>query len=369
MSVQRKTRVIVGLSGGVDSSVSALLLQRAGYDVQGMFMKNWDEDDDVDYCPAAQDIADAKAVCLELGIPLHKVNFAKEYWDRVFRHFLHEYQAGRTPNPDVLCNREIKFDVFLRRALTLGAERMATGHYARVIHDGGRHRLLKARDLTKDQSYFLYALNQRQLGATLFPLGDIIKPEVRRLAAEAGLVTSGKKDSTGICFIGERDFSDFLNRYLPAQPGEIRTPEGRLIGTHQGLMFHTLGQRKGLGIGGDAAGSGEPWFVVGKRLGDNVLVAAQGHDHPLLYSEALEAIDLNWISGPPPQTPYACTAKTRYRQTDQDCVIERIEDGRCLVRFSTPQRAVTPGQSVVFYAGEECLGGGIIDRVDGIIYA
>ena len=353
-------RIVVGLSGGVDSAITAHLLQQQGFEVQALFMKNWDEDDDAEYCSAAVDLADAQAVCEKLGIPLHTRNFAGEYWERVFRYFLDEYRAGRTPNPDVLCNKEIKFKTFLEHALQLGAGHIATGHYARVALRDGYYRLLKARDTNKDQSYFLHALGQHQLEKALFPLGEITKPEVRKLAAQLGLPNHDKKDSTGICFIGERKFKDFLSRFLPARPGEIRTPEGRDMGRHDGLMYYTLGQRQGLGIGGEKDSSGEPWYVVGKDMEHNVLLVAQGHDHPLLFRSGLQAGNLNWIAEPPREIPFRCQAKIRYRQPDQDCVITALDGDRCEVRFDRPQRAVTPGQSVVFYRDEECLGGGVI---------
>ena len=356
--------IIVGLSGGVDSSVTAALLQQQGYRVEGMFMKNWEEDDSDGVCTAAEDLKDARAVSDKLGIELHAVNFASEYWDTVFSYFLTEYQAGRTPNPDVLCNKEIKFKVFLDYALSKGAAKIATGHYARIEERDGRFYLLKGRDEGKDQSYFLYTLGQKQLSRSLFPLGELEKTEVRRLAAEFDLATKDKKDSTGICFIGERDFREFLSRYLPAQPGEMRTPEGELIGTHQGLMYYTLGQRKGLGIGGRKDSDDRPWFVVGKDMAHNVLLVAQGSDHPLLYSRTLEASQLHWTLGEPPVLPKRCSAKTRYRQADHPCRITAIDEGRCRVVFDQPQWAVTPGQSVVFYDGDICLGGGIIEATE-----
>lgn len=353
--------VIVGLSGGVDSSVAAVLLQQQGYQVEGMFMKNWEEDDSEEYCSAAEDLADAQSVSSALGLTLHAVNFSAEYWDRVFSHFLKEYEAGRTPNPDILCNREIKFKAFLEHALTLGADRIATGHYARVAFQDGEYRLLKGRDSGKDQSYFLYTLGQYQLSRTLFPVGELEKSEVRHIAEQHQLVTYNKKDSTGICFIGERDFRDFLSRYLPAQPGEIQTPEGQVIGHHSGLMYYTLGQRQGLGIGGVAGTNDDPWYVVAKDMERNVLLAAQGHDHPLLFSQHLQASQLSWVDGKGPTAPFRCRAKTRYRQADQACTITRLETDNCEVQFEQPQRAVTPGQSVVFYDGDVCLGGGIIE--------
>jgi tRNA-specific 2-thiouridylase len=354
--------VIVGLSGGVDSSVAALLLQQQGFHVEGLFMKNWEEDDSSGYCSAEEDLKDARSVAGALAIPLHAMNFSADYWDRVFSHFLHEYGAGRTPNPDVLCNREIKFKAFLDHALERGAYKIATGHYARIREEDGRFLLLKGRDPGKDQSYFLHMLGQKQLSRSLFPVGELEKSEVRRIAEQHHLATAQKKDSTGICFIGERDFKEFLSRYLPAQPGEMRTPEGERVGRHDGLMYYTLGQRQGLGIGGRAGSSEEPWFVVGKDMEHNVLLVAQGHDHPLLFSETLVAGDLHWVSGEAPPLPFHCMAKTRYRQPDQACTITAINDGLATVHFDVPQRAVTPGQSVVFYEGEICLGGGIIEQ-------
>ncbi|MEK8016514.1 MAG: tRNA 2-thiouridine(34) synthase MnmA [Candidatus Parabeggiatoa sp.] len=353
-------KIIVGLSGGVDSSVVALLLKKQGYDVEGLFMKNWEEDDTENYCSAAEDLRDAQAVCDVLDIPLHTVNFATEYWDNVFAHCLQEYQAGRTPNPDILCNREIKFKVFLEHALRLGGTAIATGHYVRLSEAENHYALLKGIDPNKDQSYFLYTLAQSQLAHSRFPIGELHKSAVRELAAQAGLATQSKKDSTGICFIGERPFKAFLNRFIPAQPGPIETPEGECLGEHDGVMFYTLGQRQGLKIGGLAGGSGEPWYVVAKDIPNNRLIVGQGHNHPLLFSSDLSAQQLHWISGVTPPIPYACRAKTRYRQMDEACVITELEQESCQVHFTQPQRAVTPGQSIVFYQGEECLGGGII---------
>jgi len=356
-------KVMLGVSGGVDSSVAALLLQRQGHEVEGLFMQNWEEDDRDGPCTSDADRKDAVAVCGRLGIPFHARNFAAEYWDGVFEHFLAEYRAGRTPNPDVLCNREIKFKTFLDEARTLGAEKIATGHYARVDCVDGRHRLLRATDAAKDQSYFLHALGEQQLAATLFPLGGIEKPRVRELAREAALPTHAKKDSTGICFIGERDFRSFLARYIPARPGEMRTPDGRRVGEHQGVMYYTLGQRNGLGIGGRHGASGEPWFVVGKDVAANVLIVAQGGENHWLLSRRLHTEAPHWIAGEPPGTEFRCTARTRYRQTDQACSVSVGETGLA-VTFDVPQRAVTPGQSVVFYAGEVCLGGAVIMATD-----
>ncbi len=364
MSLNSTSKVIVGMSGGVDSSVSALLLKQQGYRVEGLFMKNWEEDDGTEYCTAKEDFADAQAVADKLGITLHGANFAAEYWDNVFEHFLEEYRAGRTPNPDILCNREIKFRAFLDYALMLGADAIATGHYARRGESDGRGTLLKGLDGNKDQSYFLHAVGHRELEQTLFPLGDMEKPQVRKLAQEHGLATAKKKDSTGICFIGERRFKDFLQQYLPAQPGEIRSLEGELLGRHQGLMYHTIGQRQGLGIGGLSNHGEAPWYVVEKDLQDNVLLVAQGNDHPALFKSCLFTGEILWIAGSEPRLPLACTAKVRYRQADQACTVRCI-DGVYRVDFEKPQRAVTPGQSVVFYQGERCLGGGIIERTSG----
>ena len=357
--------VIVGMSGGVDSSVAALLLLEQGYEVEGLFMKNWEEDDRLDYCSAAEDLADAQSVADILGIRLHSVNFSSEYWDRVFSYFLTEYRAGRTPNPDVLCNREIKFKAFLDHARHhLLGQRIATGHYARVnsIHD--ELLLQRAADENKDQTYFLYMLGQRELANSLFPLGELHKEEVRRKAKMAGFPNHRKKDSTGICFIGERKFRDFLKRFLPATPGIIEDPEGRPIGEHQGGMYYTIGQRQGLGIGGRQDAFEAPWFVVGKDLGRNVLIAAQGHDNPLLMYRGLLAGQLHWVAGRAPDLPLRCQARIRHRQSLQTCEIEAAGRGRCKVRFVRTQRAVTPGQSVVFYLGRDCLGGGIIESAD-----
>jgi len=351
---------MVGLSGGVDSAVAAWLLLEQGYAVEALFMKNWDEDDAQGHCPAEQDLADARAVAEVLGIELRTISFSTEYWDRVFAHFLAEYRAGRTPNPDILCNQEIKFRAFLDFALDLGADWIATGHYARVAGDANQRQLLKGLDDNKDQSYFLYRLDQRALNHSLFPLGELSKPEVRSIAQLKGLPNFAKKDSTGICFIGERKFKAFLSRYLPAQSGNIVTTAGELLGQHQGLMFHTIGQRQGLGIGGTRDSSGEPWYVVDKSLPTNELIVAQGKDHPALFRSALEATDLHWISGSPPAAPLACHARIRYRQRDQACEVTRLGNDSCTVRFAAAQRAVTPGQAVVFYQGDLCLGGGTI---------
>ncbi|WP_036135355.1 tRNA 2-thiouridine(34) synthase MnmA [Luteimonas mephitis] len=356
-------RVIVGMSGGVDSSVAALLLRDAGESLAGLFMQNWADDGSGD-CRAEDDRRDAVAVCGRLGIPIHFRDFSGEYWDGVFAHFLAEYAAGRTPNPDVLCNREIKFKHFLDAARDLGAECIATGHYARVDGDRGSWRLLRARDRGKDQSYFLHQLGQAQLAATRFPLGELPKADVRRIAAAAGLPTAAKKDSTGICFIGERDFREFLSRYLPARPGEMRTPDGRVVGTHPGVFYFTLGQREGLQIGGLRGFEPAPWFVVGKDVERNVLVVDQGSDSRYLLSDTTWTEAAHWIAGAPPAATFACSAQTRYRQHDQDCEVTVCDDGSLRVRFAQPQRAVTPGQSLVLYDGDHCLGGAVIAATD-----
>jgi tRNA-specific 2-thiouridylase len=354
-------RVVVGMSGGVDSSVAALLLKEQGYAVSGLFMKNWEDDDTDEYCTSREDLIDAVAVADRIGIDIDVVNFSAEYKDRVFSEFLREYESGRTPNPDVLCNAEIKFRAFLDHALGLGADRIATGHYAQLREIEGRFELLKAEDGTKDQSYFLYRLDQGQLAKTLFPLGGLYKRDVRELARRAGLPVHDKKDSTGICFIGERPFREFLNRYLPRTPGEIRTEEGAVLGRHNGLTFYTLGQRQGLGIGGQRDGDGEPWYVAGKDRVRNELIVVQGHEHPALYRDRLTATNLNWLSGGPPHTHWVYAAKTRYRQKDAPCSISGVDAQRCEIEFAEPQWAVTPGQSVVVYESRVCLGGGIIE--------
>lgn len=362
MKSPAQTKVIVGMSGGVDSSVSAYLLMQQGYQVEGLFMKNWDEDDGTEYCTAKEDLADAQQVCDTLGITLHQANFAAEYWDNVFEYFLAEYQAGRTPNPDILCNREIKFKAFLEYAKVLGADLIATGHYVRRLDQDGKTYLLKGLDPNKDQSYFLHAVGSHEIAQTLFPVGELEKPEVRRIAEEQGLITASKKDSTGICFIGERRFKDFLKQYLPAQPGRIETENGDVIGEHQGLMYHTLGQRQGLGIGGLANYSDDPWFVAEKDLDRNVLIAVQGKNHPLLFKQWLTTDQVFWVNEEP-ELPLRCTAKVRYRQDDQPCTIERHNDKGYRVVFDQPQRAITPGQSVVFYLEDVCLGGGVIEQI------
>lgn len=351
-------RIILGLSGGVDSAVAAILLQEQGAEVQALHMTNWEDEDG--YCTAADDLQDAREICDQLGITLHHVNFAREYREQVFTNFLAEYRAGRTPNPDVLCNREIKFGTFLKYAKRLGGEVIATGHYARTATDKGVTHLLKAKDLSKDQSYFLHAVSAEALAETVFPLGELLKSEVRRLAKDHALKVHGKKDSTGICFIGERPFREFLSTYIPANPGAIKTPEGRTVGEHHGLMYYTLGQRQGLGIGGRRDSGDEPWYVVAKDLAANVLIVVQG-EHPLRYNTGLEASEASWINEPPSGV-LSCAAKIRYRQRDQACRVNSHGDGRLTVVFEEPQTAVAPGQYVVFYDGDRCLGGAVIDR-------
>ncbi len=387
-------RVVVGMSGGVDSSVTALLLKQQGYDVVGLFMKNWEDDDNDEYCSTRQDLLDAVSVADTIGIPIEAVNFSREYKERVFSSFLHEYQAGRTPNPDILCNAEIKFKAFLDHAMQLGAGKIATGHYAQVREVNGLFQLLKADDGSKDQSYFLHRLNQMQLSHALFPLGKLLKSEVRDIAKRHGLPNHAKRDSTGICFIGERPFREFLNRYLPTQPGEMwapgtlagrpgcgrssnvvapttecsappsrnPTPEGHVVGQHIGLSFYTIGQRQGLGIGGARQASGEPWFVAGKDIANNRLIVVQGHDHPALLARRLTALDSHWISGSAPLLDHPYAAKTRYRQADAPCRLTRVEGNSCEIEFDQAQWAVTPGQSVVVYDGAVCLGGAIIEQ-------
>jgi len=353
-------KIVVGLSGGVDSAVAALLLKREGHEVVGLFMKNWEDDDDGEYCSTRVDLVDAVSVAETIGIEVEAVNFAAEYRERVFASFLAEYRAGRTPNPDVLCNAEIKFRAFLDHALALGAGCIATGHYARVEEREGRFRLLKGVDPGKDQSYFLHRLSQAQLSRARFPVGHLHKARVREIAREAGLPNHAKKDSTGICFIGERPFREFLSRYLPREPGPIVTPAGERVGEHQGLMYYTLGQRQGLGIGGRRGGDGAAWYVAGKDPATNTLLVVQGHDDPRLFSASLRAMDASWISGSAPPAGEALAAKTRYRQADAPCRFSGGEDGRFTLDFPDPQWAVTPGQSAVLYRGEECLGGGVI---------
>ena len=360
-----KQKIIVGMSGGVDSSVAALLLLEQGYEVEGLFMKNWEEDDDEDYCAAAEDLKDATAVSEALNIKLHTINFSSEYWDRVFQHFLDEYRAGRTPNPDILCNKEIKFRAFLEHAQSLGAEKIATGHYARTRQNNNKTQLLRGLDNNKDQSYFLHALNQHQLSHAMFPIGEFDKPHIRELAKTNSLITHDKKDSTGICFIGERRFSTFLEKFLPAKPGEIRNLEGVVVGNHNGLMYYTLGQRKGLGIGGLKESDEEPWYVVEKDLLNNILIVAQGHNHPAMFNNTLETSQVNWIEGSEPDKNITdqLTAKIRYRQSDQKCSLTKIDNSKYKACFKTAQRAITPGQSIVFYQDEVCLGGGVIEAM------
>ena len=359
-SIKDTNKIIVGLSGGVDSSVAAALLLEQGYEVVALFMKNWEEDDDGDFCAAADDLADATQVCEALDIELRTVNFSSEYWDNVFRRFIREFANGKTPNPDVLCNREIKFDVFLDYALSYGAQCLATGHYAcREERSDGLH-LLQGHDASKDQSYFLYTLGQAELARTLFPLGALAKSEVRELARKRGLLTSDKKDSTGICFIGERPFKAFLSRYLPRHPGPIDTPHGERVGQHDGLPFYTLGQRHGLGIGGRRGSRGEPWYVVAKNVESNTLVVTQGRDHPLLYATTVDINECHWIAGQAPQLPFVCAGKTRYRQVQDGCTLYVLSNDCYRVIFERPQWAPTPGQSVVLYDGRECIGGGVI---------
>lgn len=354
-------RIVVGMSGGVDSSVAAWLLKKQGYAVTGLFMKNWEDDDRDDYCPAKQDLIDAAAVADRIGIELEAVNFSAEYKERVFNEFLSEYRVGRTPNPDVLCNAEIKFKAFLEHAVSLGAELIATGHYAQVRQMNGKYQLLKAEDGAKDQSYFLYRLNQQQLSKTLFPLGALSKREVRSIARDLNLPTADKKDSTGICFIGERPFREFLSRYLPPKPGKIETRDGEVVGEHSGLMYYTIGQRQGLGIGGAKTGEDAPWYVAAKDLERNVLVVVQGRDHAVLYRDTLSARDLSWVAEVNPHCNWVYSAKIRYRQEDAPCSIARLDQNSCEIEFAQPQWAVAPGQSVVVYESRVCLGGGIIE--------
>lgn len=355
--------VVVGMSGGVDSSVTALLLKQQGYQVIGLFMKNWEEQNEEGICHSAQDYEDVRLVCEQLDIPYYGVNFVKEYRTQVFSQFIKDFKEGLTPNPDVLCNREIKFKVFLNKALELGADFLATGHYCQNVKNNGEHYLVKGKDSQKDQTYFLYTINHSILQKVLFPVGALEKREVRKLAHLHGLATSDKKDSTGICFIGERHFRTFLSQYVAMQPGNFKTLQGKVVGKHQGAAYYTLGQRKGLGIGG----AGEAWFVVDKDINQGIVYVEQGADHPALYCDELIATQLSWVGKIPPILPFACHSKVRYRQMDQSCVIEKIENGQALVTFPNPQRAVTPGQSVVFYDGDVCIGGGIIQQA-GLSY-
>lgn len=359
MKTLHNTKIIVGLSGGVDSAVTALLLKEQGYDVTGIYMQNWMTEKDDPFCSAEQDMSDAKAVCDHLQIPFQMVNFSKAYWDNVFQYCLDEFVAGRTPNPDIWCNRYIKFDSFLKHALSLGADYLATGHYAQIKKSNDQFQLVKAHDYHKDQTYFLYTLNQEKLSHILFPLGGLTKPAVREIALKAGLLNARKKDSTGICFIGERKFKTFLQDFILAKPGMMKTSEGDIIGKHDGLMFYTLGQRKGLQIGGVKNTDESPWFVVDKDIPNNILIVAQGHDHPLLFSSELLCEKLHWVSDHAPSFD-KCAAKIRYRQTDQACTIHLLENNTARIVFDEPQRAITPGQAVVFYDGEVCLGGAVI---------
>ncbi|MBR3118370.1 tRNA 2-thiouridine(34) synthase MnmA [Oceanobacillus profundus] len=359
MKNNKDTRVVIGMSGGVDSSVAALLLKEQGYDVVGIFMKNWDDTDEFGVCTATEDFDDVVRVCNQLDIPYYSVNFEKQYWDKVFTYFLDEYKAGRTPNPDVMCNKEIKFKAFLDHALALGADYLATGHYAQVREIDGRVEMLRGVDDNKDQTYFLNQLSSDVLEKVMFPLGHLPKSEVRKIAKENGLVTADKKDSTGICFIGERNFKEFLSEYLPAQPGEMQTLDGMVKGRHDGLMYYTIGQRQGLGIGG----SGDPWFVVGKNLKENILYVEQGFSHETLYSDALVATDVNWINPDVITETFTCTAKFRYRQKDSNVTVTVQENGNVYVEFAESERAITPGQAVVFYDGDICLGGATIDQI------
>jgi tRNA-uridine 2-sulfurtransferase len=356
---RKNTRVVVGMSGGVDSSVAALLLKQQGYDVIGIFMKNWDDTDEFGMCTATEDYNDVIRVCNQIGIPYYAVNFEKQYWDKVFSYFLEEYKAGRTPNPDVMCNKEIKFKAFLEHAMNLGADYLATGHYAQVEFRDGEYKMLRGLDENKDQTYFLNQLTQDMLSKVMFPIGNLEKPRVREIAKEANLATATKKDSTGICFIGERNFKEFLGQYLPAQSGNMETFDGTVMGRHEGLMYHTIGQRHGLGIGG----AGEPWFAIGKDLKRNVLYVGQGFHHEKLYSDSIIATDISWVSNKEKPVEFECTAKFRYRQDDNKVTVRLLEDNKVNVIFHEPLRAVTPGQAVVFYNGDECLGGGTIDEV------
>ena len=353
--------IIVGISGGVDSSVTAMTLKKQGYNVECVFMKNWEGEDET--CTSEQDYKDALAVCDHLNLPLRSVNFSKEYWNNVFQYFIDEYAKGRTPNPDVLCNREVKFKAFLDFALELGANKIATGHFARIVESDGLFQLLKGIDDNKDQSYFLYLLGQDALSKSMFPIGEIDKKKVRKLAESSGLINHAKKDSTGVCFIGEQKFfKKFLKKYIPEQPGNIHTIDGNSCGEHDGLMFYTMGQRQGLGIGGGHGDKEAPWFVADKDLENNILIVAQGHDHPALFHQKLEADQIHWISGSPPQDLENISAKIRYRQMDQSCEITTLSSDRCTVKFDKPQFGIAPGQSIVFYKGDDCLGGAIIDN-------
>ena len=358
----KNNTVIVGLSGGVDSSVTALLLKNQGYNVVGLFMKNWEDDDDDEYCSSKQDLVDAVSVADKIGIDIEVVNFSKEYKEKVFSEFINEIKSGRTPNPDILCNSEIKFNAFLNHAISMGADKIATGHYAQIKEYDGLFSLLKADDSTKDQSYFLYRLNQHQLSKSIFPLGKLLKKDVREIAKKEGLHNSDKKDSTGICFIGERPFTEFLNRYIENSPGPIKNEYGKTLGEHMGLMFYTLGQRQGLGIGGSKTSNGEPWFVAEKDIKENTLIVAQGHNHPLLFKDGLIAKQMHWIHGSLPRKHWVYAAKARYRESDAPCEIDMIKDDSLEIFFGQKQWAMTPGQSVVVYESNVCLGGAVIEK-------
>ena len=358
----QKHHIIVGISGGVDSSVAALLLKDQGYKVEGLFMKNWEEDDTKTYCSATQDRQDAEQVCDKLDIQLHTVNLSAEYWKFVFCNFLEEYKVGRTPNPDILCNREIKFKAFLDYAQHLGADLIATGHYANITRKGTNYSLLKGKDLNKDQSYFLYTLNQNQLKHAIFPIADYLKKQIRKIAQKAGFFNHQKKDSTGICFIGEKKFKQFLQRYIPVKHGDIVTLTGKKLGIHDGIMFYTIGQRQGIGIGGQSNSTNDPWYVLEKKLNSNELVVVQGKNNPALFKQRLITSKLHWIAGNQPSNFFSCKAKIRYRQVEQHCHVELKSIDKCQVTFQIPQRAITPGQSIVFYNDAICLGGGIIEK-------
>ncbi|MCH9770028.1 MAG: tRNA 2-thiouridine(34) synthase MnmA [Gammaproteobacteria bacterium] len=355
-------KIVVGLSGGVDSAVTALLLKEQGYAVSAIFMQNWETDNDDPHCTAEQDLNDARKITKQLDIDLQVVNFSKDYWHKVFQYCLDEFNAGRTPNPDIWCNKEIKFNTFLKHTLDIGADYLATGHYARIAKQDDKYELLKGLDNSKDQSYFLYTLGQFELAHSLFPLGGLEKTKVREIAKAHKLANYAKKDSTGICFIGERKFKDFLKEFLLAQPGEMQTPDGKTIGQHDGLMFYTIGQRQGLNIGGLKNAKDAPWYVLDKNIKENVLIVGQGSEHPLLFKSALICQQFDWVSGTAPKPPFNCRAKIRYRQQDQACKVTALNAKQLKIEFTEPQRAITPGQSIVFYQNDICLGGGIISE-------